>query len=204
MSSLRQIEANRRNARLSTGPVTDEGKERSRRNALRHGLTAETVIHALEDAEDYAAFEMAVTADFDAQSAVERELVLRLANLLWRLRRVPAIEAGLFQEQARKLAQVRPAPQAPSSIGRDAGEEDHEHDACESVHGLSERSSGSDDQFDGLTRAFVRLTKLSSYPLDRLNRYEASLWRQACQVLFTLRCLDRRKPWEVWVQSKRR
>ena len=105
MSSLRQIEANRRNARLSTGPVTEEGKEKSRRNALRHGLTAETVIHALEDAEDYAAFEMAVTADFDAQSAVERELVLRLASLLWRLRRVTAIEAGLFQEQARKLLQ---------------------------------------------------------------------------------------------------
>ena len=85
MTSFRQIEANRRNARLSTGPVTEEGKRRSRQNAVRHGLTAETVIDALEDAEDYAAFEMAVTADYDAQSAVERELVLRLASLLWRL-----------------------------------------------------------------------------------------------------------------------
>ena len=53
MSSFRQIEANRRNARLSTGPVTEEGKKKSRQNALRHGLTAETVIDALEDAEDY-------------------------------------------------------------------------------------------------------------------------------------------------------
>src|SRR4029077_7780680 len=84
MTSFRQIEANRRNAQLSTGPVTEEGKRRSRQNAIRHGLTAETVIDALEDAEDYAAFEMAVTADHDAQSAVERELVLRLASLLWR------------------------------------------------------------------------------------------------------------------------
>src|SRR5271156_1453507 len=103
MSSYRQIEANRRNARLSTGPVTEEGKKRSRQNAVRHGLTAETVIDAIEDAEDYAAFEMAVTADYDAQSAVERELVLRLASLLWRLRRATAIEAGLFKEQARQL-----------------------------------------------------------------------------------------------------
>jgi hypothetical protein len=95
MTSSRQIEANRRNARLSTGPVTEEGKRRSRQNAVRHGLTAETVIAALEDAEDYAAFEMAVTADYDAQSAVERELVLRLASLLWRLRRASAIESGL-------------------------------------------------------------------------------------------------------------
>ena len=97
MSLFRQIEANRRNARLSTGPVTEEGKNKSRQNAIRHGLTAETVIDALEDAEDYAAFEMAVTADYDAQSAVERELVLRLASVLWRLRRATAIETGLLR-----------------------------------------------------------------------------------------------------------
>ena len=56
---------------------------------MRHGLTAETVIGALEDAEDYKAFEAAIIADYDAQSGLERELVLRLASLLWRLRRAP-------------------------------------------------------------------------------------------------------------------
>jgi hypothetical protein len=71
----RQIEANRRNALKSTGPKTEAGKQASRCNAIRHGLTAETVIGALEDAEDYKAFEAAITADYDAQSAVERELV---------------------------------------------------------------------------------------------------------------------------------
>src|SRR3954468_23081187 len=86
MTSFKQIEANRRNARRSTGPTSEQGKLRSRRNAVRHGLTAETVIAALEDAEDYAAFEAAVIADYDAQSAAERELVLRLARLLWRIR----------------------------------------------------------------------------------------------------------------------
>jgi hypothetical protein len=39
-------------------------------------------------------------------------------------------------------------------------------------------------------------SNLPTYLLDRLSRYEASLWRLACQVLFTLQCLDRRKPWE--------
>ncbi len=84
--------ANRRNALKSTGPITPEGKERSRRNAIRHGLTAETVITRFEDAEDYQAFEAAVTADYDAETAVERELVLRLASVLWRLRRATGIE----------------------------------------------------------------------------------------------------------------
>ena len=66
-------------------------------NAVRHGLTAETVIGALEDAEDYKAFEATITADYDAQSAVERELVLRLASLLWRLRRATTMQTGLFE-----------------------------------------------------------------------------------------------------------
>src|ERR1700748_1964293 len=112
MSSFRQIKPNRRNARLNTGPVTEEGKSRSPQNALRHGLTAETVIDALEDAEDYAAFEMAVAGDYDAQSAVARELVLRLASLWWRLRRATAIETGLFRIQAKHLLQFRRRRQA--------------------------------------------------------------------------------------------
>ena len=97
MTSLKQIEANRRNALRSAGPKTEAGKQASRCNAVRHGLTAETGIGALEDAEDYKAFETAVAAGFDAETAVERELVLRLASLLWRLRRATAIDTGLLE-----------------------------------------------------------------------------------------------------------
>src|SRR6202453_1807152 len=107
MTSFKQIDANRRNARKSTGPITEKGKQRSRCNAVRHGLTAETVIGALEDAEDYKAFEAAIIADYDAQSAVERELVLRLASLLWRLRRATTMETGLFEIQADHLHDLK-------------------------------------------------------------------------------------------------
>src|SRR6516164_2317033 len=103
MTSYRQIEANRRNALRSTGPRTEAGKLQSRRNAVRHGLAAVTVIGSLEDVEDYSAFEAAIIADYDAQSAVERELVLRLASLLWRLRRATIMETGLFEIQADQL-----------------------------------------------------------------------------------------------------
>jgi hypothetical protein len=116
MTSFTQLEANRRSARKSTGPITKEGKQRSRRNAVRHGLTAETVIGALEDAEDYQAFEAAIIADYDAQSAVERELVLRLASLLWRLRRVSTTETGLFEIQADHLREFRQTRRAPRSL----------------------------------------------------------------------------------------
>src|SRR5213082_2558056 len=107
MTTVKQIEANRRNARRSTGPTTAEGKLRSRRNAVRHGLTAETVIGALEDTADYSAFEAAVMADYDAQSAVERELVLRLVSLLWRIRRATTMETGLFEIQVKHLGEFR-------------------------------------------------------------------------------------------------
>lgn len=206
MSSFRQIEANCRNAQLSTGPVTEEGKRKSRQNAVRHGLTAETVINALEDAEDYAAFEMAVTADYDAQSAVERELVLRLASLLWRLRRASAIEAGLFNIQARELLRHRrpvrcERPNLVGTIPRnvnacDAGGRQEQNEQIRRFDDGSPTTVDHDDQPDAVTRSFLQLSELTTAPLDRLSRYEATLWRQACQILWTLQCLNRRKPWE--------
>jgi hypothetical protein len=216
MTSFRQTDANRRNARLSTGPVTEEGKRRSRLNAVRHGLTAETVIDTLEDAEDYAAFEMAVTADYDAQSAVERELVLRLASLLWRLRRATAIESGLFKIQVRHLLQFRQrrhSHQLRQKIidtmygNAVATEDDLQVDQVNLTSGVNTGSASHEefaDQTDSLTHAFFRLSNLPTYPLDRLSRYEATLWRQACQILFALQCLDRRKPWNVMKIRARR
>ena len=207
MTSFRQIEANRRNARLSTGPLTEEGKGRSRQNAVRHGLTAETVIDVLEDAKDYAAFEMAVTADYDAQTAVERELVLRLASLLWRLRRATAIESGLFKIQARQLLQFRQEQQTHQErqniiesmqLKSLAPRDDPERDENEIPDGrnIGPPSAVSADRADDVTRSFVRLTNLPTYPLDRLSRYEATLWRQACQIQFTLQSIKRRQSWE--------
>jgi hypothetical protein len=201
MTSYRQIEANRRNALKSRGPRTEAGKEISRRNAMRHGLTAETVIGALEDAEDYRAFEAAITADYDAPSAVERELVLRLASILWRLRRATTMETSLFEIQAEHLRDRRRNQQMlPSSR--------------EVIHALFDRgninnqslgkpaldrdycgTTSSDGSIE-LARCFLRLANLSNFALDRLSRYEATLWRQAGRILYALEALERRKPQE--------
>src|SRR5215218_2635761 len=121
MTSFKQFEANRRNALKSTGPTSTEGKQRSRCNAVRHGLTAETVIGALEDIEDYQAFEAAITADYDPCTAVERELVLRLASLLWRIRRATAIETDLLRIQSEIWRDCRNTSEGSNECGPQSG-----------------------------------------------------------------------------------
>jgi hypothetical protein len=213
MTSYRQIEANRRNALKSTGPKTETGKQASRSNAVRHGLTAETVISALEDAEDYKAFEAAITADYDAQSAVERELVLRLASLLWRLRRATIMETGLFEIQAEHLRDYRQSRQLlPDSrevihavFRRTDSADAHtgSHSAVSKVETVSDSGKKAEAPKVEFARCFLRLANLPNFALDRLSRYEATLWRQAGRTLYALEKLDRRKPQErrprVWV-----
>jgi hypothetical protein len=206
MTSYRQIEANRRNALKSTGPKSDQGKQASRCNALRHGLTAETVIGALEDAEHYKAFEAAITADYDAQSAVERELVLRLASVLWRLRRATTMETGLFEIQAEHLRDYRQSRQLlPDSrevihavFGQtdSAGAHTGSDSAVSKVEMVSDSGKKAEAPNVEFARCFLRLANLPNFALDRLSRYEATLWRQTGRMLYALEKLDRRKPQE--------
>ena len=90
MASPKQIEANKANAKLSTGPKSKDGKERSRMNSRKHGLTAKMLVIAGENEDDFDQLRADLTDEHDPQSALEAELVERLAGILWRLRRVPS------------------------------------------------------------------------------------------------------------------
>jgi hypothetical protein len=194
MSSLKQIEANRRNALKSTGPTTPEGKERSRRNALRHGLTAETVIATLEDTEDYQAFEAAVIADYDAESAVERELVLRLASVLWRLRRATGIETALFESVTAEPGNLEHGFSRPILVeAADLSDRNQLHLIATRQSDAAEGNELSPDTKRDIANGFLRLAALPTFALDRLSRYEHLLWRQARQIVFTLESLRRRQ-----------
>jgi hypothetical protein len=200
MTSFRQIEANRSNAHRSTGPNTEEGERRSRQNAVRHGLCAETVVEIVEDVDDYRGFEAAVIADYDARTAVERELVLRLASLLWRLRRATAIETDLLRIQAEILRERRStgwperSPTSPADLGRpayavlartgnaDGGVSPWPTDGDPAATPLP--PIGSQRQ---LTLSFQRLANLDSAIFERLGRYEATLARQTIRTILLLR-----------------
>jgi hypothetical protein len=209
MTSPKQIEANRRNALHSTGPATDAGKQRSRRNAIRHGLTAETVITTLEDEEDYKAFELSVTSGYDAPTAVERELVLRLASLLWRLRRATAIDTGLLQLQSEIMDELRQMRSPQGRVNEHVSDEtvvvcsgnrrpSHRldltrgNDPGDSTVGYIARNNPDDADDTASTtsthiaRCFLRLANLDNGAFDRASRYETALWRQIGQILLTL------------------
>jgi hypothetical protein len=165
-----------------------------------------TVIGTLEDAEDYDAFQAAIIADYAAQSVVERELVLRSASVLWRLRRATTMETGLFEIQANQLRAFRQGHRTNPTSGEiiyagfgraDSVEPDLNQESLGTTNGTQDLASSGRQSADpaiDLARCFLRLANLPSYPLDRLSRYEAVLWRQAAQILFALDALDRRKP----------
>ena len=102
MTSNLQIEANRRNARLSTGPRTEQGKRSSSMNALRHGLTAQHVTVFDETEADFRRFHRQLIRVLRPEGAMEAQLAERAIVCAWRLRRVYRIETGMFSK-ARKL-----------------------------------------------------------------------------------------------------
>jgi len=92
-----RAEANRINAQRSSGPKTELGKSRSKMNALKHGFSAKKVVIGDEDPREFDALRATLECDFQPETALERELVDQLAGSLWRLRRVPAIEAAIVR-----------------------------------------------------------------------------------------------------------
>jgi hypothetical protein len=96
MISEKQLEANRNNAQLSQGPVTDEGRKRSRMNALRHGLTGQVTTMTDEDRTAHEKFSKALIEDLAPKGAMETQLAQRIATDSWRLNRISAVEDNLF------------------------------------------------------------------------------------------------------------
>jgi len=197
MTSLCQIEANRHNAFKSTGPKTEDGKQRSRRNALKHGFTAETVIEPLESPEEYRAFEDAIVTEYLPQTPVEQELVHRLASFFWRLRRASAIETGLLQMQSEILHAFRSSRQdaAMPLAGEGAsgsGARIHRGIVWQANGEQEFQARGVASASRDIAISFLRLANLDSDIVGRLSRYEGALWRQLAQALFTLQGLKRR------------
>jgi hypothetical protein len=174
-------------------------RRRSRCRAWRDGLADQTVVKTLEDARSYRAFERTFVGSIDPRSVIELALVHRLANLLWRLRRASAIETGLFEIQgefllAQRQSSAREQPGAvqtarvnghgkmPGSNGPHEPPAGDRESLSTSMHPTLEPGSKS----RAIAQRFLRLSNLDPTLLDRVGSYEARLWRQAAQTIWTL------------------
>ena len=102
-SSEARILANRANSAKSSGPTSTEGKQRSRRNGLKHGLTGQGVVVPEGDADEVERRVEALEADLDPQSPLGQILVRQMATLSVRM------ERGAKQESAALATRVRHA-----------------------------------------------------------------------------------------------
>ena len=104
-TSAARVEANRRNARKSTGPRTDAGKARAARNAARHGLAAECMVVApVEDVKEYQARMAAWKEHARPVGPIEEALIARACHAAWRLERAARQEAAVLRQRANAAA----------------------------------------------------------------------------------------------------
>ena len=96
MATIKQIRANRRNAKKSTGPKTPEGKERTRFNALVHGLRAESAIIPGEDPAKFDQHLERLKEAWKPQDDMEKSLVEQIAINQWKLARIDRAEARIY------------------------------------------------------------------------------------------------------------
>ena len=107
MRTQKQIEASRRNGARSKGPVTVEGRARSSRNAITHGLSSRAVVLRSEDQEQFDRLPGSYMDYWCPASQIEADLVHDIVAARWRLSRVPAIEtAALDVEMDRQREDV--------------------------------------------------------------------------------------------------
>jgi hypothetical protein len=108
MSAVSIAARNAANAQHSTGPATAEGKARSSRNALRHGLTSQTVVLAHESAEAYEAVRQSLFDTHRPGTEREEQLVTRMAECWWRLTRALRVESEFLGQRADAISEENP------------------------------------------------------------------------------------------------
>jgi hypothetical protein len=91
-----QLAANRANAQLSTGPRSAAGKQASCLNAVKTGLTGRTVLLPTDDVAAYEHHVREFMKELNPVGVREQFLAQSIADNMWRLQRIPALESAIF------------------------------------------------------------------------------------------------------------
>jgi len=123
MSTAAQINANRENAQKSTGPTSAAGSERSSKNAVRHGLTGQTLVLTPEEAESYSEHVTQYMARYVPSGHYQRQLVQDLADSDWGVHQIFLLQSATIsymQTLSRKLAAADSDEKANEILANDA------------------------------------------------------------------------------------
>ncbi|HKD06322.1 MAG TPA: hypothetical protein VKB79_10520 [Bryobacteraceae bacterium] len=103
-----QKEASRQNGARSHGPITEEGKAISSRNALRHGLVANTVLIPGESPEEFQRLLAGQILEFEPQTPNELMLVEAMVVAKWRQMRAWGLTAAVHAREIHAQDEKRP------------------------------------------------------------------------------------------------
>lgn len=199
MASVRQIEANRRNALQSTGPRSAEGKARVRSNALKHGLTAREVVLPNENPDEFESFRTDLLSSLDRQGALEGALAEKIVIYPWRLRRVPGFEATFYRRGFQELL-VKQAEESVRQYEKDyiRSYETKGVDACDrqAHEDAKQRLARAEAELDDPSFHVTRVLEKFSQPLSNLWRHEAALSRSMLRTRHQLERLQARRAGE--------
>ena len=98
MATIKQINANRKNALLSKGPKTDLGKLNSSKNSLKHGLTAKQLVIG-ENLKEFEQYRDQMIEALKPVGILQEQLVFKIIDVGFRLRRIGKIEAGIYNQE---------------------------------------------------------------------------------------------------------
>jgi hypothetical protein len=99
MSSKRKIDSARANGAKSHGPITEQGLKKSSMNALKHGLTARTVVFSNENQDEYDAMLNSYIQHLQPADPAEMDLVVDMVNAKWQQRRANNMETQMYERQ---------------------------------------------------------------------------------------------------------
>src|SRR6266404_9807799 len=120
MASARQRAANRRNARLRRGPLSEAAAAAIRENPLKHGLTAKQVVLSFEDFAGYHELRASIVMEYLPKTPQEHRLADQIAQSYWRLLRSRRVETATFENRLGTLkSRMKVDPNAP--IDNDEG-----------------------------------------------------------------------------------
>ena len=97
-TSIKRINANRENAKKSTGPKTVSGKFRSCRNALKHGRDSRKHLIIGEDAKEFQEMKESYIKMLEPSNILEVEECMQIIAMSWKIRRFSVVETGLYNQ----------------------------------------------------------------------------------------------------------